>query len=153
MLCSSHWKDFHMPPERFYIRAQELSLCLCVFDTHYFPSVTGMMLSYRYSPSLRFCEQLCTHQLPLWLISLWTAFHWIHLQICNMFFYFSSNYIPSDYKCTNTDVSEWLVRDSVKSFPSGHASMSAYTAIFMMVSLRILLNVLIMPASCVLWYL
>jgi len=60
---------------------------------------------------------------------------------------FSSNYIPSDYKCTNTDVSEWLVRDSVKSFPSGHASLSAYTAIFMMVSLRILLNVLIMPAS------
>lgn len=43
-----------------------------------------------------------------------------------------SNYIPSDYKCTNTDVSDWLVRDSVKSFPSGHASLSAYTAIFMM---------------------
>jgi len=62
---------------------------------------------------------------------------------------FSSNYIPSDYKCTNTDVSEWMVRDSVKSFPSGHASLSAYTAVFMMVSLRILLNVLIMPASCI----
>jgi membrane-associated phospholipid phosphatase len=47
---------------------------------------------------------------------------------------FSSNYVPSDYKCTNTDVSDWLVRDSNKSFPSGHASLSAYTAVFMMVS-------------------
>ena len=64
---------------------------------------------------------------------------------------FSSNYVPNDYKCTNTEVSEWLVRDSVKSFPSGHASLSTYTAIFMMVSLRILLNVVTVPKSCVFW--
>lgn len=64
---------------------------------------------------------------------------------------FSSNYVPSDYKCTNTEVSKWMVRDSVKSFPSGHASLSTYTAIFMMVSLKILLNVLIMPKRCVFW--
>lgn len=43
-----------------------------------------------------------------------------------------SNYISSDYKCTNKDVSQWLVRDSNKSFPSGHASLSTYTAFFMM---------------------
>ncbi|XP_021923139.1 phospholipid phosphatase 3-like isoform X1 [Zootermopsis nevadensis] len=43
----------------------------------------------------------------------------------------TSNYIPSDYKCTNTDISAWLVRDSNKSFPSGHASLSTYTAVFM----------------------
>lgn len=44
----------------------------------------------------------------------------------------TSNYVPSDYKCTNTDISQWLVRDSNKSFPSGHASLSTYTAVFMM---------------------
>lgn len=62
---------------------------------------------------------------------------------------FSSNYVPSDYKCTNTDISQWLVRDSNKSFPSGHASMSTYTAVFMMVSLSLRLNISIMLKDCV----
>ncbi|KAJ9585411.1 hypothetical protein L9F63_002794 [Diploptera punctata] len=43
----------------------------------------------------------------------------------------TSSYIPGDYTCTNKDISQWLVRDSNKSFPSGHASMSTYTAFFM----------------------
>ncbi|PSN53890.1 hypothetical protein C0J52_02445 [Blattella germanica] len=43
-----------------------------------------------------------------------------------------STYIPGDYKCTNTEYSRWLVRDSNKSFPSGHASISTYAAFFMM---------------------
>lgn len=62
---------------------------------------------------------------------------------------FSSNYVPSDYKCTNTDISQWLVRDSNKSFPSGHASMSTYTAVFMMVSLSLILNISMMLKDCV----
>ena len=72
-------------------------VCVCVCLTHSFPSVTGMMLSYRFSLSLRFCEQFCTHQLPLWLISLWTAFQLIHLQICNMLFYSS---VPITFQVT-----------------------------------------------------
>lgn len=62
---------------------------------------------------------------------------------------FSSNYVPSDYKCTNTDISQWLVRDSNKSFPSGHASMSTYTAVFMMVSLSLRLNISMVLKDCV----
>ncbi|XP_071454706.1 phospholipid phosphatase 3-like isoform X2 [Hetaerina americana] len=43
----------------------------------------------------------------------------------------TTGYVHS-YKCTNTWDSIWEVRDASKSFPSGHASVSVYTALFMM---------------------
>lgn len=34
------------------------------------------------------------------------------------------------YTCTNTEHTEWFVKDSSKSFPSGHSALSVYTSIF-----------------------
>ena len=93
---------------------------------------------------LRFCEQFCTHQVNS-IIDCISMNRPMDLRY--VILPFSSNYIPSDFKCTNTDVSQWLVRDSVKSFPSGHASVSTYTAVFMMVSLRTVFSVLIIPQN------
>lgn len=45
------------------------------------------------------------------------------------FFY---RYISS-YTCTNTEFSDWFVKDSSKSFPSGHSAISLYTSIFLVV--------------------
>jgi hypothetical protein len=155
LLHSSHWKDFHMPPVHFYIRAQELSLCLCVCVyvwRSFFPLSDwndAFLLIFPVIQILWTILYTSTSFMSNFIINCISINTPTNLQYVILLF--SSNYIPSDYKCTNKDVSEWMVRDSVKSFPSGHASMSAYTAIFMMVSLRILQNVLIMPANCVFW--
>lgn len=37
----------------------------------------------------------------------------------------------TDYTCTNSDESQYFVRDASKSFPSGHSAMSVFEAIFM----------------------
>ncbi|GAB1867091.1 Lipid phosphate phosphohydrolase 1 [Camponotus japonicus] len=37
----------------------------------------------------------------------------------------------SSYTCTNTEFSDWFVKDSSKSFPSGHAAISLYMSIFL----------------------
>ncbi|XP_070157523.1 phospholipid phosphatase 1 isoform X2 [Polyergus mexicanus] len=37
----------------------------------------------------------------------------------------------SSYTCTNTEFSDWFVKDSSKSFPSGHSAISLYTSIFL----------------------
>lgn len=37
----------------------------------------------------------------------------------------------SEYKCTSTEFKSYLVRDSSKSFPSGHSSISFFEAVFM----------------------
>lgn len=39
-----------------------------------------------------------------------------------------------DFACTNQRDSPWAVRDSMRSFPSGHTSISVFTALFLMVS-------------------
>lgn len=64
----------------------------------------------------------------------------------------------SNFTCTNKDDNQWFVRDSTKSFPSGHASISVYTSIFMMwfVQSRVPGNItyLLVPwlqCMCVLW--
>lgn len=49
-----------------------------------------------------------------------------------VFFNFFYRYISS-YTCTNTELSDWFVRDSSKSFPSGHAALSLYMSIFLVV--------------------
>lgn len=41
-----------------------------------------------------------------------------------------------EFTCTNTEVSDYRLRDSIKSFPSGHASVSVFTAIFLIVSVK-----------------
>lgn len=41
-----------------------------------------------------------------------------------------------DFSCTNQRDSPWAVRDSMRSFPSGHTSISVFTALFVMVFLR-----------------
>ncbi|KAG8228311.1 hypothetical protein J437_LFUL007029 [Ladona fulva] len=43
----------------------------------------------------------------------------------------TSGYVEK-YECTNQWISIWEIRDASKSFPSGHASVSVYTALFMM---------------------
>lgn len=51
--------------------------------------------------------------------------------------FYNQIYIRSyieDFTCTNTKLSDYRVRDSIKSFPSGHASVSVFTAIFLIVS-------------------
>lgn len=42
----------------------------------------------------------------------------------------TSGYI-SDFKCTNKNLSKLLVRDSFRSFPSGHSALGIYMAVFM----------------------
>ncbi|XP_029154884.1 phospholipid phosphatase 3-like isoform X2 [Nylanderia fulva] len=37
----------------------------------------------------------------------------------------------SSYTCTSTEFSDWFIKDSSKSFPSGHAGISLYTSIFL----------------------
>lgn len=37
----------------------------------------------------------------------------------------------TDYECTNTKISSYSLRDASRSFPSGHASISSYAALFM----------------------
>ncbi|CRK90725.1 CLUMA_CG004418, isoform C [Clunio marinus] len=37
----------------------------------------------------------------------------------------------ADFKCTNEEVSLYSLRDSSRSFPSGHASISVYTSLFL----------------------
>lgn len=128
-----------------------LCVCVCVFFlTHFFLlsdwndvfllffPVTQFFLTLLYTPT----SFMINFSMNCISMNTFTNLQYVIL-------FFSSNYVPNDYKCTNTEVSEWLVRDSVKSFPSGHASLSTYTAIFMMVSLRTLLNVVTMPKSCV----
>lgn len=39
-----------------------------------------------------------------------------------------------EYKCTNKNLTAWDLTDSVRSFPSGHAALGVYTAVFMSVS-------------------
>lgn len=39
-----------------------------------------------------------------------------------------------DFSCTNQRDTPWTVRDSMRSFPSGHTSISVYTSLFVMVS-------------------
>lgn len=48
------------------------------------------------------------------------------------FFLFYFRYVKV-YTCTNTAESNWFVSDSSKSFPSGHAALSMYTSIFVVV--------------------
>ncbi|XP_011345499.1 phospholipid phosphatase 1 isoform X2 [Ooceraea biroi] len=36
----------------------------------------------------------------------------------------------TSYTCTNTEYSDWYIKDSSKSFPSGHSALSVYTSIF-----------------------
>ncbi|XP_049778590.1 phospholipid phosphatase 1-like isoform X1 [Schistocerca cancellata] len=38
----------------------------------------------------------------------------------------------NNFTCTNKDVGNWYVRDSTKSFPSGHASLSVFASVFTM---------------------
>ena len=40
----------------------------------------------------------------------------------------------TEFECTNTDVSDERLEDARKSFPSGHASLAAYTGMFLVVS-------------------
>ncbi len=40
-----------------------------------------------------------------------------------------------DFACTNQRDSKWAVRDSMRSFPSGHTSISVFTALYVMVSI------------------
>ncbi|XP_046388767.1 phospholipid phosphatase 1-like isoform X2 [Ischnura elegans] len=47
----------------------------------------------------------------------------------------TSGYVDN-YKCTNTWDTIWSVRDATRSFPSGHASVSVYTSLFMMWFIR-----------------
>ncbi|XP_020283930.1 phospholipid phosphatase 1-like isoform X2 [Pseudomyrmex gracilis] len=35
------------------------------------------------------------------------------------------------YTCTNTETSQWYIKDASKSFPSGHSALSIYTSIFL----------------------
>ncbi|XP_072761531.1 phospholipid phosphatase 1 isoform X2 [Anoplolepis gracilipes] len=42
----------------------------------------------------------------------------------------TDEYVNS-YTCTNTEFSDWFVKDSSKSFPSGHAAISLFTSIFL----------------------
>lgn len=37
----------------------------------------------------------------------------------------------TNYKCTNTAITTWNVRESTRSFPSGHSGLSCYTSLFM----------------------
>lgn len=39
----------------------------------------------------------------------------------------------NDFSCTNQKDTAWAVRDSMRSFPSGHTSISVYTSLFVMV--------------------
>ncbi|KAK6643174.1 hypothetical protein RUM43_004677 [Polyplax serrata] len=41
----------------------------------------------------------------------------------------SGHYV--EYKCTNKNLTAWDLTDSVRSFPSGHAALGVYTAVFM----------------------
>lgn len=41
-----------------------------------------------------------------------------------------------DFACTNQRDSKWAVRDSMRSFPSGHTSISVFTALYVMIYLR-----------------
>lgn len=41
-----------------------------------------------------------------------------------------------DFECTNKRQSAYHVRDSMRSFPSGHTSVSVYTSLFIMIFLR-----------------
>ncbi|XP_059473457.1 phospholipid phosphatase 3-like isoform X2 [Neocloeon triangulifer] len=41
-----------------------------------------------------------------------------------------------EFNCTNKDISDYRLRDSVKSFPSGHASVSVFTAMFLICFLQ-----------------
>ncbi|XP_068083418.1 phospholipid phosphatase 1 [Anabrus simplex] len=43
----------------------------------------------------------------------------------------TSGYI-TEYTCTNKDISTWAVSDSTRSFPSGHAALACYNALFVM---------------------
>ncbi|KAK7864693.1 hypothetical protein R5R35_010952 [Gryllus longicercus] len=62
-----------------------------------------------------------------------------------------------DFNCTNTDFSHWFIQDSTKSFPSGHASISIYTAFFLVWFLQRRLvksSWLLVPwlqSLCILW--
>ena len=38
------------------------------------------------------------------------------------------------YECSNTEISRWRLADSRKSFPSGHAAASMFSAVFMIVN-------------------
>ncbi|XP_067002703.1 phospholipid phosphatase 1 isoform X2 [Anabrus simplex] len=64
----------------------------------------------------------------------------------------------SNYTCTNKEASQRFVRDATKSFPSGHASISVYTAIYLMwfIQVRVPDNItyLLVPwlhCLCALW--
>lgn len=39
----------------------------------------------------------------------------------------------SDFKCTNINIPSYRLKDSFRSFPSGHSSLGLYMAVFMMV--------------------
>ncbi|KAK3927145.1 Phospholipid phosphatase 1 [Frankliniella fusca] len=41
-----------------------------------------------------------------------------------------------DFACTNQQDTKWAVRDSMRSFPSGHTSISVFTALYVMIFLR-----------------
>lgn len=44
----------------------------------------------------------------------------------------------TEFTCTSADFSQWLVTDSSRSFPSGHASISVFAALYSSVSFIIL---------------
>lgn len=71
--------------------------------------------------------------------------------------FFSSDLI-TDYECTNNVDSSLFVRDSSKSFPSGHSSISFFSAIFMMwylqnriPKIRSYFTILFLQALCLTW--
>ncbi|CAG5123560.1 unnamed protein product [Candidula unifasciata] len=53
----------------------------------------------------------------------------------------SSDRFITEYKCTNTQMDERIIQDSQLSFPSGHASMSMFSALFTVFYLQMRLEV------------
>ncbi|XP_059609399.1 phospholipid phosphatase homolog 1.2 homolog isoform X2 [Phlebotomus argentipes] len=101
-----------------------------------------------------------SNRLPLWKRSLYVSLYWynkfligfsIHLAIIEAIKTLMGESRPhfldscrpdtavnctigtfiSDFTCTNTELSSQLVNDSFRSFPSGHASVGFYEALFM----------------------
>ncbi|CAB3379120.1 Hypothetical predicted protein [Cloeon dipterum] len=57
------------------------------------------------------------------------------LEHCKLLAADTQGYI-AEFNCTNTEVSDYRLRDSIKSFPSGHASVSVFTAYFLICFLQ-----------------